>query len=108
VERKHPLKWAPSAVQAFVARCAGRYPEIQTIFLFGSRARGDAKPRSDFDLAVVAPGMPRSHWSRFAVEMQEDIPTLCELDLVLLDDTLATPLRTRIQEESVVIYERAA
>jgi uncharacterized protein len=30
------------------------------IILFGSRARGDARPDSDFDLLVVLPMAPRS------------------------------------------------
>ncbi len=30
-------------------------PFIEKIVLFGSRARGDNKPRSDIDLAIVCP-----------------------------------------------------
>lgn len=34
------------------------------IYLFGSRARGDARPDSDYDLLVVVPdSLPREQWS---------------------------------------------
>jgi predicted nucleotidyltransferase len=36
-----------------VAELAGRRPEIQSVFLFGSLARGDAAPGSDADLLVI-------------------------------------------------------
>ena len=98
----------PEKIQNFVAVRAAQYPEIEKVFIFGSRARGDARERSDFDLAVDAPKMDRSGWSRFALEFEEDIPTLCGVDLLLINDTLAAPLRERIKEEGIVIYERAA
>src|SRR5664279_2224879 len=44
------------AVSAFVAKLRGTYDVSETI-LFGSRARGDNRPDSDLDLAVVLNGM---------------------------------------------------
>lgn len=34
-----------------------RYPAVERVWLFGSRARGDKFERSDIDLAVEAPRM---------------------------------------------------
>lgn len=45
------------AVRAFLARIEGRYPFSDAI-LYGSRARGDHKPDSDADIAVVLKGEP--------------------------------------------------
>jgi predicted nucleotidyltransferase len=101
-------KHVPAKLKSFLADRASRYPTIQRVLVFGSRARGDARERADFDLAVVAPGMNRSTWSRFALEVEDDIPTLCGIDLLLLNDRISRPLRTRIEEEGIVIYERAA
>lgn len=98
----------PERVQRFMAEKALQYPVIEKVLIFGSRARGDARERSDFDLAVIAPGMKQSTWSRFALEVGEDIPTLCGVDLLLLNDTISRPMRARIEEEGVIIYERAA
>lgn len=44
-----------NAIQAFIERVASRYPLHEAI-LFGSRARGDARPDSDADVAIVLEG----------------------------------------------------
>jgi predicted nucleotidyltransferase len=105
---KTPSSNLPDKIRLFVSQCAIRYPEIQRISLFGSRARGDAKERSDFDFAVVAPTISREQWSRFAFELEENVPTLCAVDLVRFDGKITAALRDRIQKEGVVVYERAA
>ena len=45
------------AARAFLRHIEGRYP-VQEALLFGSRARGDHKPDSDADVAVVLKGEP--------------------------------------------------
>jgi predicted nucleotidyltransferase len=98
----------PEPIRHFLAKKASQYPAVKKVLVFGSRARGDARQRSDFDLAVLAPGMEHATWSRFALDIEDGIPTLCGVDLVLLDDRVAAPLRARIEKEGVIIYERAA
>lgn len=46
-----------SAVDAFIDRLTPRFA-VREAILFGSRARGDARPDSDADLAVVLRGTP--------------------------------------------------
>ncbi len=36
--------------------CLGRDPEVQSLVLFGSRARGEAREDSDLDLLLIVPG----------------------------------------------------
>jgi len=43
------------AARAFMQRLEGKYPAIEGL-VFGSRARGDHKPDSDADLAVILKG----------------------------------------------------
>ena len=38
--------------------CLGRDPEVQSLALFGSRARGDARRDSDLDLLLILQGTP--------------------------------------------------
>ncbi len=45
------------ALDVFVTRLSARFPLHEAI-LFGSRARGDARPDSDADVAVVLNGAP--------------------------------------------------
>jgi predicted nucleotidyltransferase len=74
------------------------------VLLFGSRARGSAKQRSDFDLAVDGDGpLPLKSFFEIA-EALEDLPTLYSFDWVDL-----TRVNSRFREEALksakVIYE---
>jgi predicted nucleotidyltransferase len=50
-----PVTGESRAVSAFIAKLRGSYDVSETI-MFGSRARGDYRPDSDLDLAVVLSG----------------------------------------------------
>jgi len=50
---------SPQALEAAAARLHEARPEA-TIIVFGSQARGDAKPDSDVDFLVVMPRPPAS------------------------------------------------
>ena len=43
---------------------------LDAVVLFGSRARGEAHPESDWDLLVVVQGLPRSPLKRWKVWLQ--------------------------------------
>ena len=63
---------------------AARY-HAKRLSLFGSRARGDAGPGSDYDFALW--GVPKD----LRVSLRagaEDIPSLLKLDLVFISDTV--------------------
>jgi predicted nucleotidyltransferase len=68
------------------------------ILLFGSRARGDHRERSDYDLAFEFPIAFEMHWPKFVLDAQENSPTLCGLDLINLREIRAE-LRDRILKE---------
>lgn len=74
---------------------------LNKVILFGSRARGDYKSRSDIDLAVSG-----GDCIRFALEVQEMTSTLLFFDVVNLDGTVQQELLKSIQEEGVCIYEK--
>lgn len=50
---------------------------VEKVILFGSRARGDNKERSDIDLAIEG-----GNAALFAVEAEEEIQTLLMLSLI--------------------------
>jgi predicted nucleotidyltransferase len=77
---------------------------IGKIILFGSRARGEAKPTSDIDLAVYV--LPQfKDYGRLA-SCFEDLETLLKIDLVFVNDATDRELLENIKKEGVVIYER--
>ncbi|MBI5485952.1 MAG: nucleotidyltransferase domain-containing protein [Deltaproteobacteria bacterium] len=77
------------------------------VILFGSRARGDDKPRSDIDLAVDAPQAGAKALFAFQDSIDAAPPTLLRIDVVLLSEAGAE-FRARIEREGRVLYEHSA
>ena len=75
--------------------------EIEKVVLFGSRARGDAKERSDIDLAVSG-----GNTAAFAADANERIRTLLLFDVVNLDEPVQEELLYSINREGVTVYEK--
>jgi predicted nucleotidyltransferase len=80
------------------------FPEVERILLFGSRAKGDAEPRSDIDIAVACPAADTRTWLDIC-RVAEEAETLLKIDLVRLEDT-DQEFRRRIEREGKVLYER--
>lgn len=74
---------------------------LSKVILFGSRARGDYKSRSDIDLAVSG-----GDCVRFSLDVQELTSTLLFFDVVNLDGTVQKELLDSIEKEGLCIYEK--
>ena len=74
---------------------------IQKVVIFGSRARGDFKERSDIDLAVSGGDVVA-----FTFAVEEETPTLLMFDVVNLDREVHQELLDSIEKEGVVLYEK--
>lgn len=97
----------PEIVLTYVAKEAAKSGFINKVILFGSRARGTARPFSDYDLAVeLAPGTPDLDWLAFAERLDDEAPTLCQLSLVRLKASIRPVLLDRIAKEGAMVYER--
>lgn len=90
----------------FLILSAIKEPRINRVWLFGSRARGDFHERSDYDVAVDAPNFSESAFARWALEVQENVPTLCGLDLVRVRTEMSQSLKDTIRAEGKIIYDR--
>lgn len=75
--------------------------DVRKLILFGSRARGDYKERSDIDLAFYG-----GNSSRFILEVDEETPTLLQFDVLDLDKPIQAELLESIKREEMVIYEK--
>ena len=98
------MKQIPKAVDDLIAS-AIRTVDPKRIILFGSRAIGDAAPRSDYDIAIDAPTLDSATWTRFILDSQETSATLLKIDFVRYDSASAE-LRDNIDRDGIVLYER--
>lgn len=74
---------------------------LEKVILFGSRARGDYKERSDIDLAFCG-----GDSSRFILSVDEETSTLLEFDIIDLDKPVKAELLDSIDKEGVLLYEK--
>lgn len=81
----------------------GRHYQVNKIVLFGSRARGDHRERSDIDLAVY--GLPQSRQSEFLSDI-DDLPTLLEFDIVFVSDQTDERLLQNIERDGITIMNK--
>lgn len=83
-------------------------PFVDAIYLFGSRARGDAGEKSDIDLALVCPRADARDWDRIQ-QVIEVADTLLFIDAVRYDTLNEDdPLKKSIDRDKVVLFQRHA
>lgn len=75
--------------------------QIQKVILFGSRARGDYWRASDIDLAVYGGDI-----LAFEFDVKENTSTLLDFDIIDLGQNIDAKLRTSIETEGILIYEK--
>jgi uncharacterized protein len=97
--------WQKDTLLQWIIKECEREGRIEKVLLFGSRARGDAKERSDYDLAFYAPKMTYAEWAEFALHLEENAPTLKSLDLIHMQNEMRKPLKDHIENEGIQIYE---
>ena len=91
----------PRSIQRIVDRgIAEVRPE--KIVLFGSRARGDANPASDYDLAFFGV-TDHATWVHFAAEMIAEPPTLFGLDIMRFEH-VSPEMQASILRDGVTLY----
>lgn len=75
--------------------------QVKKVMLFGSRARGDYKERSDIDLAFQG-----GNSSCFILDVDEETSTLLEFDVIDLNKPIQKELLESINREGVLLYEK--
>ena len=87
-------------IENFIKKTAEKFG-LTKVILFGSRARGDNKPRSDIDLAVEGGDV-----LNFRFEIEDEAPTLLEFDIVDLSQKLNENFLAEIERDGVILYEK--
>lgn len=88
-----------------ISRIALDY-DINKVVLFGSRARGDNTPKSDYDIAVFAHNMDISEQTNFLEEI-DNIRTLNKIDVIFIKKRhIGTELYQNIMNDGVDIMNK--
>lgn len=80
-----------------------QFPSVEKVLVYGSRASGAFRHYSDIDLAVLAPAMADSDFSRLWTAL-DDLSILFKLDVVHLDQLTNAALKRNILTEGQPLY----
>ena len=78
--------------------------KVDKLVLFGSRARGDNSPVSDYDFAVFERDLTSLDKAYFLNEVDE-LETLKKVDIVFVRESATDELMKSIVKEGITIYE---
>jgi uncharacterized protein len=87
---------------ALLRRVFHRHPEIKTVKLFGSRAKGTSAPSSDIDLALWGE-VDALRAESIAAELDE-LPTAYKYDVKPFHLITLRPLREHIERVGITVY----
>jgi type III restriction enzyme len=79
-------------------------PNLDRVWIYGSRARGDHRDESDIDLAVDAPEMTSTDFSRLAGRLEE-LGLIYRVDMLHLQSNLEQSFRSNIERDRKVFWE---
>jgi uncharacterized protein len=85
------------------------YPQIKLVYLFGSTARRDRGPMSDYDFAVFSGERDKRETARIRFRLMDDLTRTLQtdnVDIVMLDTTESPELKFNILQEGQLIFER--
>lgn len=80
-----------------------QFADIDRVLIYGSRARGDFRPGSDIDLAVLAPMMKPQEFSKLCMAL-DDLPIIFGLDVSLHHEVADQQLKHNMLADGVTLY----
>jgi len=85
------------------------HPEVKLVYLFGSMARGDHGPMSDYDFAVYLDEKDKKETTRVRFQLMDELSRALgtnRIDVVILDSVESPELKYNILQEGKLIFER--
>lgn len=83
-----------------------RHANIEKVLIFGSRSKGNYRPGSDIDLAVIGKDLDHSQLTEILCEI-DDLELLYSIDLLDYQKKIGTPLGDHIDRVGQVFFEAA-
>ncbi|WP_027183652.1 nucleotidyltransferase family protein [Desulfovibrio inopinatus] len=82
-----------------------KYPHIERVVLYGSRAKGCFKPGSDIDICLYGKNITTMEKNLIAIDLDElDLPYI--IDIAVFDSLSHAALRELIERVGIVLYQR--
>ncbi len=85
---------------------SARYPEVDELVIFGSRARDETRPGSDIDLAILGPKLDEGRFAELWNDLEE-LPIAFKMDIIHFDQLKDNNLKKQIRRDGVVIYRNS-
>jgi predicted nucleotidyltransferase len=79
---------------------------IEEVWLFGSRARGNHRERSDIDLAICLTEDKETYRNYISDLLEESADTLLKIDVVYLNDFLDEHFKKQIDQDKLILYRK--
>ena len=92
-----------------VQKIFSTYPQIKLVYLFGSTARGDRGPMSDYDFAIFLGNKDSKEVASIRFELMDKLSRALnteKVDVVMLDVARSPELKYNILQEGRLIFER--
>ena len=83
-----------------------QHPDIEQVWVYGSRAKGAHRPGSDVDLALIGPDVKRETVSHVHFILEEDSPMPFFFDVLCWNTLANQPLKDEIEQTGKLLYER--
>jgi len=107
VKPELPAKVLNPLTHAQLCSVFARYPAIDKVVLFGSRALGSHHERSDIDLAAYGSAIDRHTLAAVLLDI-DDLDTPLKVDLQSGDEIRNAKLKDHIRRVGKVLYARQA
>lgn len=83
-----------------------QHPDIEQVWVYGSRAKGTNRPGSDVDLALIGPDVKRETVSHVHFVLEEDSPMPFFFDVLHWNALVNQNLKDEIERTGKLLYQQ--
>ncbi|MBM4387356.1 MAG: nucleotidyltransferase domain-containing protein [Deltaproteobacteria bacterium] len=91
-----------------IKKCLLNFPEVKVVYLFGSRARKEESPMSDYDFAIYCSSDEKKNFFETKFLLMDELGRIFQtdkIDIVLLNNVKSPEIKYKIITEGLLIHE---